>query len=82
MAMYRLRNPVTGAEFNVSSPRRRDRFLRRGFALAGAPAPTAKPTPSTAELPYRDLQASAKRRGIPANQSRADLERAIADHSE
>lgn len=75
--MYRLRNPVTGAEFSVSSLRRRDRFLRRGFALAGVPALSAE-----SSLSYRDLQASAKALGIPANQSRDDLEQAIADHAE
>lgn len=33
------------------------------------------------DRPYRDLQAIAKKRDIPANQSREDLEAAIADAS-
>lgn len=70
---YRLRHPQTGAEFNVSSTRRRDRFLRRGFSLAAESV--AAPL---SELSYRDLQAKAKALGIPANLPRADLERAIA----
>lgn len=76
---YRLRNPQTGAEFSVSSTRRRDRFLRRGFALAGEPVAT-KPSTNTAERSYRDVQNEAKSLGIPANQARAALERAIAKH--
>lgn len=76
---YRLRNPTTGATFSVSSTRRRDRFLRRGFALAGEPEAAPESTPLSS-LSYRELQANAKALGIPGNQTRDDLERAIADH--
>jgi len=69
---YRLRHVESGAEINVTSRRRRDRFLRRGFVPAGEPVPT--------ERSYRDVQNEAKSLGIPANQTRADLERAIAAH--
>jgi hypothetical protein len=40
------------------------------------PAPTAE---ASVEVSYRDLQAQAKELGIAANQSREDLEAAIAE---
>ena len=40
------------------------------------PAPTVE---ATVEVSYRDLQARAKELDIPANQSREDLEAAIAE---
>jgi hypothetical protein len=75
---FRLRNPLTGGEFNVSTVRRRDRFLRRGFLPAEEPITVTK----THEKSYRDVQAEAKALGISANQTREELEKAIADHEE
>lgn len=37
---------------------------------------------ATAETPYRELQAKAKEAGIPANQSRDELEAALADQAD
>ena len=45
------------------------------------PAVVTVPEPE-AEVAYRDLQALAKERDIPANQSREDLENALAEASD
>lgn len=99
--IFRLRNPLTGGEFNVSTVRRRDRFLRRGFLSADEePMTVTKMTDvlsakelydanlateaadSRPEKSYREVQAEAKALGISANQTREDLEKAIAAHEE
>jgi hypothetical protein len=46
-----------------------------------APAPV-EPVESAEEISYRELQAQAKELEIPANQSREDLEAAIAEASD
>jgi hypothetical protein len=47
---------------------------RRAPAAPEAPAPAKEP-----ELSYRDVQARAKELDIPANQTRDELEQAIAE---
>lgn len=42
----------------------------------------SRPTVVVEATPYKELQAEAKDRGIPANQSREDLEKAIEEASE
>lgn len=52
-------------------------------AVAPAPEPAPEPEPEPAEeVSYRDLQAQAKALDIPANQSRDELEAAIAEASD
>jgi hypothetical protein len=77
--VYQIRRP--------SQVRRASAAPRAGVVAASAPTTTSAPTATTAPLsgdpvarverPYRELQAEAKARGIPANQSREDLEAAL-----
>ena len=55
----------------------RYRFGVRRPAVVTVPEPEPEP-----EVAYRDLQALAKERDIPANQSREDLESALAEASD
>jgi hypothetical protein len=65
---YRVRrNPLTST-------------LHIGVERPTAPEPVqAAETDLQPEVAYRDLQAQAKEAGIPANQSRDDLEAALAE---
>lgn len=63
---FQLRHPDKGS-VTIDSEMLRDRYLRRGFVQV---------TPVT-ERSYRQLQEVARERGIPANQSRAELEKAL-----
>lgn len=66
--------------------RRRDQ-LTSTITSGVQPEPVAEPEPAAAEpavvetpeTSYRDLQAQAKEAGIPANQSRDELEAALAE---
>ena len=55
--------------------------VKRSPRLVSVAAPTPEPTPepTAEEVSYRDLQAQAKALDIPANQSREELESAIAE---
>lgn len=51
-------------------------------AIKARQAARRAPEPVVEAVPYRDLQAQAKQAGIPANQSREELEAAIAEAEE